>query len=304
MAIKETPPKHMEYGDDVDFYQRLFSFYNIYIHYLYTLFIYNYSHIQLFIYKYIMSVVYKYKIYCVTESTYVEGWGTTPPTHCYNNNTHTVNANSIQLLETLDQNTVSIKEDKVDIGRNVYVKSIEIEDVAFGDTGTAEYIFPLVTSMYSFKFLFHEQNIGDTISIYANPDTTMGLITSNLSVGATVIGAPPALMMYGWPGFHVNVTDGVNNDHLGIILSMDKVNNTITVQTPTEHSFSSTNTVIKMTIRVCDEMKIGGTGYLPFGEDVIGGSALPPTTKARFIYKNNSTSGDPKFMCVYLTLLF
>lgn len=250
------------------------------------------------------NIAYKYKIYCETEAAFVEGWGETAPTVCYNNNTHTVNSNSVQLLETINQNTVSIKEDKVDIGRNVYVKSIEITDVAAGDTGTVDWIFPVVTSMYSFKFLFNTQNIGDTISIHANPDTTLGLITSSVSAGATVIGAPPALMLYGLPGFHINLTDGTNNDHLGIILSMDRVNNTVTVQTPTEHAFSSTNTLVKMTIRVCDEMLIGGTGYLPFGEDVIGGSGLPAGTKARFIYKNNSVSGDPKTLCVYLTLLF
>jgi hypothetical protein len=215
-----------------------------------------------------------------------------------------VNSNSVQLLETVSQSIVSVKEDKVDIGRNVYVKSIEITNVAAGDTGTVDWIFPLVTSMYSFKFLFNNDNIGDTISIYANPDTTLGLITSNVNVGDTVIGAPAGLMLYGWPGFHLNITDGVNNDHLGIIKSMDRINNTVTVELPAEHSFSSTNTLVKMTIRVCDEMLISGTGYLPFGEDVIGGSGLPAGTKARFIYKNNSVSGDPKTLCVYLTLLF
>jgi hypothetical protein len=250
------------------------------------------------------SIVYKYKIYCTTEAAFVEGWSTTAPTTCYNNNTHTVNSNSVQLLETVSQSTVSIKEDKVDIGRNVYVKSIEFPSVAAEATETVDYTFPLTTSMYSFKFLFNERNVGDRISIYANPDTTLGLITSNVSAGATVIGAPAALMLYGWPGFHINLTDGTNNDPLGIILSMDRVNNTVTVQTPTEHAFSSTNTLVKMTIRVCDEMLISGPGYLPFGEDVIGGSGLPPGTKARFIYTNNSISGDPKTSCVYLTLLF
>lgn len=250
------------------------------------------------------SIVYKYKIYCSTESAFVEGWGTAAPTSCYNNNTHTVNANSVQLLETISQDTVTVKEDKVDIGRNVYVKSIEFPSVAFGDTETVEYIFPIVTSMYSFKFLFNERNIGDKISIYANPDTTLGLITANVSMGATVIGAPAALMIYGLPGFHLNLVDGTNNDHLGIIKSMDRVNNTVTVEMPAEHAFSSTNTLVKMTIKVCDEMLIGGSGYLPFGEDVIGGSGLPSGTKARFIYTNNSVSGDPKTLCVYLTLLF
>ncbi len=250
------------------------------------------------------TTVYKYKIYCQTEAVFVEGFGTDVPTTCYNNNTHTINSSSVQLLETISQSAVSIKEDKVDIGRNVYVKPIEFINVEAGTTETQYCTFPLVTSMYSFKFLFNERNIGDRVSIYANPDTTLGLITANVSVGDTVIGAPPGLMLYGWPGFHLNITDGTNNDHLGIIKSIDRVNNTVTVSEPAEHAFSSTNTVVKMTIRVCDEMLISGPGYLPIGEDVIGGSGLPAGTIARFSYTNNSVSGDPKLLCIYLTLLF
>ena len=50
------------------------------------------------------STVNKYRIYCNTESSWIEGWGTTEPTVCYNNSGHTVNSNSVSLLETVTAN--------------------------------------------------------------------------------------------------------------------------------------------------------------------------------------------------------
>ena len=46
-----------------------------------------------------MSYRNKYRIYCITEKKWVNGWGTSEPSECYNNNEHTVNENSCQLVE-------------------------------------------------------------------------------------------------------------------------------------------------------------------------------------------------------------
>jgi len=57
-----------------------------------------------------MSAVSQYKIYCITEAAYVEGWGMAPPTVCYNNNAHTVNGDSVQLIQTISSDEMTIKD--------------------------------------------------------------------------------------------------------------------------------------------------------------------------------------------------
>ena len=61
-----------------------------------------------------MSITNKYRIYCNIENGWVEGYGETPPTVCYNNNEHEVNPNSVQELSDVSKNlTYSIKRDEI-----------------------------------------------------------------------------------------------------------------------------------------------------------------------------------------------
>lgn len=60
-------------------------------------------------------LVSQYRIYCNTEASWVETWGTTPPTLCANNTSHTVNSNSVQILQTIDDQNVRIVNSYHDI---------------------------------------------------------------------------------------------------------------------------------------------------------------------------------------------
>lgn len=54
-----------------------------------------------------MSVPDYYRIYCNTEVAWSYGWSTSEPTTCYNNPAHTVNSDSVQLLEYGNANSNS-----------------------------------------------------------------------------------------------------------------------------------------------------------------------------------------------------
>lgn len=251
-----------------------------------------------------MSTVNQYKIYCITESAYVYGWSIEAPIKCYNSVDHQININSVQLENSISQNVVTVKEDKnTNIGRNVYIHSIDIENVAPLETKVVDYVFDLHTSLYSFKIVTDSTNKGDEISIIANPDTVLGLIPTNVTAGATSIGCPPALLLYGFPGFYVSLSDGTNTNDLGYILTMNKINSTITFQRPPTNNFLASNTVLKMSVKVLNKLKLGGAGPYYFAEDVIGGASLTPGVKTRYIYKNNSMA-TTKSLYIYLTILF
>lgn len=250
------------------------------------------------------DTVYKYQIYCVTEQIFVEGWGPSKPVACYNNNTHSVNLQSVQELDKVSNGIVTIKEDKSDIARNMKVDCINIENVPFGESQTINKSFPFPVSLYSFQFVAAEENRGDEFSIIANPDVTLGLIASNITAGATSFTAPPALIAYGSRGFSIRFTDGVNTTNLHDIININKETNVVTFQTPCEFSFSSTNTLVKMTILVLDKLRIGANGVHAFGGDIIGGAYIPANTNTRYVYTNRSTSGEPKNLSLYLTYLY
>ncbi len=255
-----------------------------------------------------MSSVNRYKIYCNTEAKFVEGWGTTTPTACYNNNTHDINPNSWQIIEVISSDVVKIKEDSVIIPRNVWIKHIEFSNVESNTSQDQYFTFSILTSMYSFTLATDDTNKGDELSISVNPDTTLGLITQNISIGATSLYAPAGLLAYGWNGFELKITDGTNTNLLGAIKTIDKVTGIVTFTNPTINNFSSTNTLVKMTYYTMKDLKFGAPGVMKFGDDVIGGSTPPIGTVVKFTYKNNTQPGDltdtPKSFILYLTLLF
>ncbi|MGL5935642.1 MAG: hypothetical protein ACRCZI_08455 [Cetobacterium sp.] len=251
-----------------------------------------------------MSTVNKYKIYCETESAYIEGWGTESPTVCYNNNTHTVNPNSPQIVEIVSSSLVSIKEDKISNGRNTWVENIVIEDVSANSTKSSIFTFPIAVSMYSFSFVTDSTNKGDDFSIFANENTTLGLIGADISAGATSLTAPAALLLYGYVGFHLTLTNGTNTNELGIIKTINKVTGIVTFETATVNSFLASNTLVKMTVRIFDNMRIGGAGVYKFFDDVIGGAAIPAGTVVKFTYKNNAILGSAKELSIMLTCLY
>jgi hypothetical protein len=255
-----------------------------------------------------MSTTSKYRLFCVTENANVSGWGDATPTVCYNNNTHTINENSIQVIQTVASNEVTIKEDSIIVNRNARIEGIYFTNVASYVSQEISYVFQYPTSMYSYTFSVDDTNKDDEITIAINENTTMGLITGSLSVGATVIGAPIALLLYGQVGMSLILADGTNTDDVGFILSIDQEAETVTVSIPTTHSFSSANTLVKMTYYAMRDLRLSNAGVYKWFDDVIGGSPPPIGTVVKFRYKNNATFNNiddsPKNFTIYITMLF
>lgn len=252
-----------------------------------------------------MSSVNRYKIYCTTESAYIEGWGTDEPTSCYNNNTHTVNPNSVQLMETVSTSVVQINQNTYANGNNFGVRNITLS-AASSSTTTDSYTFAIPTTMHSFYFNADSEHIGDKIDIAANLNQTVGMLGENISPGDTIIHVPVAISLYGYLGFYIRVTDGVNTNDLGYIVSMDKVNNTVVVKTPATNSFDKTNTFVQMTYYVIKDFTISGIGHHAFGSDLLSGANIPLNTAVSFTYTNNNTNlSDPnRIITIYMSVLF
>jgi hypothetical protein len=248
----------------------------------------------------------KYKIYCNTEAVYVYGWKETTPTTCFNNVAHSVNTNSVQLLDTISSSYVNVKEDKVNVQRNTWVEDIPITSIAPNSSKTVTFTFPITVSLYSFMIVPDSTHKMDQFSIIANENTTMGLIGADVSIGATSLIAPAAFLTYGYIGFYGVLTNGTNTDDIGRILTIDKNTGIITFETATTHAFSASNTLFKMTIKVLSEMYICGPGVYRFFDDVIGGAPIPAGTVAKFVYKNNDPliGGVTKDFVVYMECLY
>ncbi len=246
------------------------------------------------------TTLYKYQIYCTTEEKYVSGWGTAAPTACYNNTSHSVNTNSVQVIDTINTNEVTINQNNSSIAGKFHIESVNIANIQPNSTGTVTHVFDVATSLHSFNFALNAAEAGDTFSIAVNPNTPLGLITQDAKANDIVLSVSPYVIGYMFPGFYVTVSDGTNSDTTIKILSRNLVNSTITIKTPLINSYSASNTQIFMSYYCIKDMPIIlGTTY-SFGGEIINASNVPAGTTALFSFTNNSST-TVKNIAVYMT---
>lgn len=61
-----------------------------------------------------MSTVHRYRTYCLTENDWIYSYGVTEPILCSNDSGHTINSDSVQVVDTISGNSVSITNNYAD----------------------------------------------------------------------------------------------------------------------------------------------------------------------------------------------
>jgi hypothetical protein len=239
-----------------------------------------------------ISTVNQYQIYCITEGAFVKGFGTALPTVCYTNDTHTVGANSAQLIQTISSSQVSIKQNQSTTGTNFFVKDIKFTNVESQTTQSVDYTFDILTSVYNYDFFVDDTNVGDYFTINVRPNTALGLVTQDINIGDTTLHGSAGLLMYGRRGYEIKITDGTNTDDLGRILSIDTGTGIVTFTNATTHEYSAANTNIIMNYYVMKNYTIAGYGQVRYGDNIFAAATVPAGTTVRYTYQNNSVSGD------------
>jgi hypothetical protein len=239
-----------------------------------------------------ITTINQYKIFCVTENKFVIGEGLSPPTVCYNNNTHTVNPNSWQLVLSVSNSQVIVKQNQVSTGGNFWIKDIVFSNIAPQSTQTVDYTFDVLCNVYCYDFFVNDTNAGDYITIIVRPNTIVGLIGANMNIGDTTMIGPSGLLTYGYPGYELTVTDGTNIDVLGRILSIDADTGVVTFTNASTHTYSSTNTEVILNYYIMKNYTISGYGQVRYGDNILTAAVVPAGTTVRYIYQNNSISGD------------
>jgi hypothetical protein len=257
-----------------------------------------------------MTTVNHYKIYCNTENKFVSSetsWGTVPISTCPTNSSHSVNALSVQVIESISDNSVIINEKSSTIGNAEYVRSIVFSDVATATTATQEIVIENAFALYSISFVADDTNNGDQISIIFNPDTDRGNIIDDVDAKSNTFIASADCMAHLHYGQHIVLDDGTNVDDIGYVIAYDTNTQEVTVSGATVHAFLASNTNILTSDKYMDSMLIGPPSNYAFGTSAINKPLLPSNTTIHAIYKNNAQMVDltdsPKTLIIYLTYM-
>ena len=154
--------------------------------------------------------------------------------------------------------------------------------------GTSDYdfSFPYPVCVYATTIYPTADNIGDVFDVCTAPDTVVGVIQDDISVGATglEIGSVAPLAV----GYYVNITDGVNTDSLGEIIDIDTNLNTIEFSTPTVNSFlAATPSYVRIGIPRLEGVLMVSTQPQVLGTTILDSATVPANTTIRIHYTNN-----------------
>ncbi len=120
----------------------------------------------------------------------------------------------------------------------------------------------------------------------------------------TTINVNSTVTTYTKVGFNINLTDGTNTDEIGIVVSIDTVNGTITVNGAPQHNYNyTTPTYVQMSIVYMDNVKLGPAMNYPIGQSKTGSSYVPAGTIVLSKYVNNSADID-KNLYAYIEYLY
>jgi len=204
---------------------------------------------------------------------------------------------------TLTTSEVRIQEEVKKTGGHFQAQSFEVDtqsNVAWYET---EFSFPMPISLLSAMWVNKISNDGDEVEFLVSPDTTTGSITAAVAIGATVIDVSQTVIDNAKVGYYLKLDDGTNIDDVGRVISIDKVNSQITIETATVNSFAvATPTLIKQTVKLVPKiMLIGDHVQISLGGSKIGGSYIPANTLLKARYNNLSGSAEKfSFILQYL----
>lgn len=247
------------------------------------------------------SAVYQYRIFCNTESQNVYQWGTVAPTTCPNNTAHSINPNSISVVDQIASNAVKIQSESVPTGG--YFRSETFKVIAAGNTTTAsQFVWPFNISLLMVSCTTTSEHEGDSITAEVPSNLTVGAITQDVSIGDTVLNVSLSVINYVAIGFYISITDGTNTDTLNRIISIDKINNKITLETASTHNYSAaTPTYVSMTVSPLHDFEFGPPQTYHLGQSSLGASHIPANVP--IVVKYTNITADTKmliFNCEYL----
>lgn len=250
------------------------------------------------------DIVYKYRIYCVTESQNVYEWNTAAPTTCPNNTAHTINPNSISVVDQRSPAIVSIKQESVPTGGFFKTETILINAATGPDVvTTVTHSWPFNISLLNLYFQTEDSNTGDSFTLEWATDLPIGILAQNLAAGATTASVTADTLQNLAIGFNVAFSDGINSDECGRITSIDSINSAITFESATIHSFSASSpTLVQITVTPIENLLFGPATQYNIAKEVIGGSHFPANQVATAYYTNNSA--EAKKLYVNLEYLY
>jgi hypothetical protein len=253
------------------------------------------------------KIVHEWEVYCITDSVYRKLWDTEEPTTCPDNNGHTISTNPPpRIIQTINSHDVKIIEED-GITQGIYKFkgfSLDVPSGTSGNVTSQTLMFSYPISLINGWFISSKGMAGDIIDLSVADNTVIGAIGAPVYTGNTEMTVTSTVTDNLSIGYFTSLTDGSQFSDLGEVLAIDKINSTITVQTPSTNTFSPLSpTYVIMQVKVVENFSIPVENErYAFAEKKVGGKYLPANTPIYVKYTNNE--GNAKVFSYNMEYLY
>lgn len=193
-----------------------------------------------------------------------------------------------------DPETVIVQEETIKTGGHIQYSSFELT-IDFANSKNLLINFPFDINIFSIQWQNQSNMEDDRIKIMIDPDNVTGALDANVSIGDTVISVQQSVMDAVQIGYELDLDDGTNNNYMGAVVGINKVDNELTMENAASDAFlSSTPTNVWQTVHLVKQIYLRASGFQSIGGALKGGTFLPKNKNLRLRYTNNEGSTSNK----------
>jgi hypothetical protein len=224
-----------------------------------------------------MTEQYQYRVYCCTESNFVDAWLHDLPVTCPNNYKHIIDSTKIYKLDERfvgRRNTVYIQEEDTATQGNYHYECIPFNlNSNLNQSSLFNFKYPV--NILSVKIRTSEIHRGDIINFQMVLKPPIGHLTSNVNIGDSNIYIDNNVLSTIKVGYHVTLSNNTIED-LNEVIIKNISSNLLTTSFASSNNYPigtdvhlHVNSIKNLVITEPDWYVIGnrkmGTSYLPYG---------------------------------------
>lgn len=154
-----------------------------------------------------------------------------------NNTNHLIDISSIQIIDTVMQNSVNIIQSSGETGGNYRIESKKFIIPANSEL-YQDYTWNYPIAVMTVNWITDTTHVGDIINGYIAPNSTIGIITNDIKMGDTLIHVSPSVLNIN-KGYLVNITNNINSIIMGEVISIDIINHTLLLSLPASDNINA-----------------------------------------------------------------
>lgn len=245
-----------------------------------------------------MSTTYnKWRYRCTTESKdiyEVRASTESAPTTCRNDTAHTINADSLTVVQQISDTVVKVQEETIATGGNFRFAQIDVQGLTGPQPYVNTYTWKKPISVLDIHIVPSTENYGDRVNLSVlSPNVGLGyggigFVAQDVNPGATSIYVTSTVMDNTYVGYDITLL-GSTAWHMGEVIEKSGTTNQLVLEYPCGITVLA-NTVVKQEVFISDvnHNTLGPQQRFPIGEGKIGGSYVPKGSQVNVRYYNEN----------------